>query len=57
VDAINALSIGKPENTAGVEEEVVIADSGQIRQGTHVPDLTLGACGSKCPELSAGATS
>ncbi len=57
MDAINALSIGKPENTAGVEEEVVIADSGQIRQGTHVPDLTLGACGSKCPELSAGATS
>ncbi|GAB4821361.1 hypothetical protein N2152v2_008407 [Parachlorella kessleri] len=54
VDTINALSIGKQDNTAGVEEEVLIADSGQIRKGTLVPDLTLGACGSKCPELGGG---
>lgn len=39
VDIINALSIGKPENTATAEEGVVIADCGQIRKGTIVPNL------------------
>lgn len=39
VDAINALSVGKPENTAGAEEDVLIVDAGQIRPGTIVPDL------------------
>lgn len=37
--AINALSRGKEEQTARKEEEVVMADSGQIRKGTIVPDL------------------
>jgi peptidyl-prolyl isomerase D len=39
VDAINALSIGKPENTATAEDGAVIADCGQIRKGTIVPNL------------------
>jgi len=39
VDTINSLSIGKPENTATAEEEVVIVDCGQDRQGTTRPDL------------------
>lgn len=42
VDAVNALSIGKPDNTATAEDGAVIADSGQIRKGTLVPDLMLG---------------
>lgn len=29
--AINKVSMGKPDNTAGKEEEVIIKDSGQIR--------------------------
>lgn len=29
--AINAVSRGKPQNTAGPEEEVLIVDSGQVR--------------------------
>lgn len=39
IDAINILSVGKKGNTAGMEEEVVITDVGQIRKGTLVPDL------------------
>lgn len=39
IDAINNLSIGKPENTATAEEGVVIADCGQDRRGTIIPDL------------------
>lgn len=42
VDSINVLSVGKKDNTAGVEEEVVIADAGQTRPGTFIPDLSLG---------------
>lgn len=34
IDAINNLSIGKPDNTATAEEEVVIVNCGQDRQGT-----------------------
>ena len=42
-EAINALSRlpGKQDNTAGREEEAVIADSGQIRKGTLEPKLEL----------------
>jgi hypothetical protein len=40
VDAINALSKGKKDNTANADDGAVIIDSGQIRKGTHVPDLT-----------------
>ncbi len=42
-EAINALSRlpGKKDNTAGREEEAVIADSGQIRKGTLEPKLEL----------------
>lgn len=39
VDAVNALSIGKPENTATAEDGAVIVDCGQIRKGTIVPNL------------------
>ena len=39
VDAVNDLSIGKPENTATADAGAVIADCGQIRKGTIVPDL------------------
>lgn len=42
VDAINALSKGKKDNTATAEDGARIVDSGQIRKGTIVPDLTLG---------------
>ena len=42
IDAINALSKGKPENTATGEDGVMIVDSGQLRKGTLVPDLDLG---------------
>lgn len=41
VDAINALSKGMPDNTATEEVGVVIADSGEIRHGTIVPNLDL----------------
>ncbi len=42
-EAINALSrlSGKQDNTAGREEEAIIADSGQIRKGTLEPKLEL----------------
>jgi peptidyl-prolyl isomerase D len=39
VDIVNALSIGKPENTATAEDGAVIADCGQIRKGTIKPNL------------------
>jgi peptidyl-prolyl isomerase D len=39
IDAINNLSIGKPDNTATAEEEVVIVNCGQDRQGTITADL------------------
>ena len=39
VDAVNALSIGKPENTATAEDGAVIVDCGQIRKGTIIPNL------------------
>jgi len=39
VDAVNALSIGKPENTATAADGAVIVDCGQIKKGTIVPDL------------------
>jgi hypothetical protein len=42
IDAINALSKGKPENTATGEDGVMIVDSGQLRKGTLVPGLDLG---------------
>jgi len=38
-EAINAVSRGKPDNTAGTEEDAVIADCGQHRRGTLQPDL------------------
>ena len=34
VDEINALSRGKPENTATADEGAIIADCGEIRRGT-----------------------
>ena len=43
VDAVNALSIGKPENTATATEEAVIVDCGQLRKGTIKPNLKKGA--------------
>ncbi len=42
VDAVNALSRGKKDNTATAEDGARIVDSGQIRKGTIVPDLKLG---------------
>ncbi len=42
VDAINALSKGKKDNTATAEDGAVITDSGQLRKGTLEPDLNLG---------------
>jgi hypothetical protein len=39
IDAINALAVGKPDNTATAEAGAVITDCAQIRKGTHVPDL------------------
>ena len=38
-EAINALSRGKKDNTAGPDEGAKIVDSGQIRKGTIAPDL------------------
>lgn len=43
VDAINALAIGKKDHTAGAGEDVIIVDAGQIRKGSTVPDLSIGA--------------
>ena len=42
VDAINALSLGRKDNTATAAQGALIADSGQLRRGTLVPDLKLG---------------
>ena len=42
IDAINALSKGKPDNTATQDDGAQIADSGQLRNGSIVPDLSLG---------------
>ncbi|PRW45561.1 Peptidyl-prolyl cis-trans isomerase D [Chlorella sorokiniana] len=42
VDAINALSKGKPDNTATAADGAQIVDSGQLRKGTIVPDLKAG---------------
>lgn len=42
VDAINALSRGKKDNTATAEDGAQIVDSGQLRKGTLEPDLALG---------------
>jgi hypothetical protein len=39
IDAINALSRGKKDNTATAEAGAVIADCGQLRRGEHVPKL------------------
>lgn len=39
VDAINALSVGQPDNTANASAGALITDSGQLRPGTIVPDL------------------
>jgi len=33
---INQLSVGKPDNQAGREEEAVITDSGQLRRGDPI---------------------
>jgi hypothetical protein len=41
IDAINALSRGKKDNTATAAEGAVIAEAGQIRKGRHVPNLEL----------------
>ena len=42
VDAINALSLGRKDNTATAAQGALIADSGQLRRGTLVPNLKLG---------------
>jgi cyclophilin family peptidyl-prolyl cis-trans isomerase len=42
VDAINALSKGKPDNTATADDGVAIANSGQLRKGKVKPNLKLG---------------
>ena len=38
-EAINALSRGKKDNTATQDDGARIADSGQIRKGSVVPDI------------------
>ena len=35
-------SKGKPDNTATAEDGALITDSGQLRKGTTLPDLTKG---------------
>eukprot|EP00887_Chlorella_sp_A99_P004128 scaffold23.g4128.t1 len=42
LDAINALSRGKKDNTATAADGAVITDAGQLRRGTLKPDLSLG---------------
>ena len=42
VDAINAQAKGMPERTANASAGVRIADCGELRRGTLVPDLKLG---------------
>ncbi|WIA28684.1 hypothetical protein OEZ86_011220 [Tetradesmus obliquus] len=39
IDAINALAVGQPDNTATAAAGAVITDCAQIRKGTHVPNL------------------
>eukprot|EP00775_Hariotina_reticulata_P010533 gene10533-10693_t len=39
IDAINALAKGKKDNTATAEDGAVIVDCGQVRKGTHEPNL------------------
>jgi hypothetical protein len=39
IDAINALSRGKKDNTATAAEGAVITDAGQIRKGSYTPNL------------------
>lgn len=39
IDAINALARDKPAKTATAADGAVIADSGQVRKGTHIPKL------------------
>lgn len=39
IDAINALSRGKKDNTATAADGAVISDAGQIRKGKHAPKL------------------
>ena len=41
VDQINALAAAQPDNTATAEAGVRIADCGQLRKGSLVPDLGL----------------
>eukprot|EP00878_Enallax_costatus_P025836 GHUV01027673.1.p1 GENE.GHUV01027673.1~~GHUV01027673.1.p1 ORF type:complete len:303 (+),score=56.86 GHUV01027673.1:1296-2204(+) len=41
IDAVNALALGKKDNTATAEDEAVITDSGQIRKGRREPQLDL----------------
>lgn len=41
VDEINALSRGKPENTATAEEGAIIDDCGELRKGTLKPQLGM----------------
>lgn len=40
VDAINALSIDKPDKTATAEDGAVISNCGQLRKGTIIPNLS-----------------
>jgi hypothetical protein len=39
VKAINALSKNKPDKTATAADGAVITDSGQLRRGSHKPNL------------------
>lgn len=39
IDAVNALAVGKKDNTATAEDAAMITDSGQIRRGRHKPQL------------------
>lgn len=39
IDAINALAVGQPDNTATAAAGAVITDCAQIRKGTHMPNL------------------
>jgi len=39
IDAINALAKGKKDNTATAEDGAVIIDCGQVRKGSHKPNL------------------
>jgi alkyl hydroperoxide reductase subunit AhpF len=39
IDAVNALAVGQPDNTATAEAGAVITDCVQVRKGMHVPNL------------------